>query len=450
MECDAAQRIEDSVSIADAWTILTLQSGYNTTLVTLGTSILGIAAGVVGVLMLLRKRSLATDALSHATLPGVALAFLAAAAIGVDPKSSVLLLLGGTATAFIGLLCFHGMTTYTRLQEDAGIAIVLSVFFGVGIVGLSYIQTNAPAGAGGIARFIYGQASTLSSDDVWLMTLAALLCVTSCILFFKEITLVCFNDAYARAGGWSVSGIDVLILGLAGLVSIVGLQAVGAILVVAMLIIPAVTARLWAERILHMLILSGVLGAASGYIGTCISALFPDKPTGAVIILTSGSFFVLSFLIAPQRGALASSIRGARLRYRIAADHILEHAYAQPGHTLSATEYAQFRVHRRWTIPFSISMKVWLAFSGSLTREAGGEYRLTEQGTARGAQIARNHRLWEQYLIRFAAVAPNHVDWSVDQIEHVLSEELIDALEEPDNVFFAKESAALNRNESTS
>jgi len=408
---------------------VTLRGGYNTNLVIAGTTLLGLAAGIIGVFALLRKRSLMTDALSHATLPGITIAFLTATALGFDGRSLPVLLLGATVSGVAGVLCIHAILRFSRLTEDAAIGIVLSVFFGAGIVGLSYIQANANTSSAGLNRFIYGQAATMRAGDVAIMGSIAGVSVVTTVLLLKEFALVCFNDAFAKVDGWPVGAIDLVMMGLVVLVTVAGLQAVGLILVVAMLIIPPVAARFWTERLWLLVVLAGVIGAASGYFGSVVSALLPRKPAGSVIVLTSGSIFAISFICAPARGVIATAIRRLRLRLRIAGDHLLERAHELHTSVLPASvvdELAQRRGWSRWLRTLVIWSLRRAGMVGSMTSNG---LEVLRAGMARGARVSRNHALWKQYLISYADIAPSHVDWSVDQVEHVLSDALIAELE---------------------
>ncbi len=422
---------------AEVWKTLTLRAGFNTSTVILGTTLLGLAAGIVGVFALLRKRSLVTDALSHATLPGIALAFLLAPGLGVGGRSLPLLLLGATASAALSVLCIQLILRHTRLREDAAIGIVLSVFFGAGVVGLSYIQKNAPAGAAGLSHFIFGQTAAMSVGDATLMGSIALVAIGAALLFFKEFSLACFNDAFARVQGWPVSLIDLAMMALVVLVTVAGLQAVGLVLVVAMLIIPPVAARFWSERLWVLVALAGVFGASSGYLGAVVSALLPGKPAGAVIVLTAGVIFSLSMLLAPSRGVVASTARRLHLRLRMAGDHLLEAAHESASKTdlapgegvVTPDDLRSLARLRGWPPWFGPLVVHALTHGGMLSRRPGRGLALTEAGRERGARVRRNHTLWSQYLITYADIAPTHVDWSVDQVEHVLSDTLIAELE---------------------
>lgn len=428
-------------NVEDAWptleqiaSVLFFQSGHNTTVVVLSTTLLGIAAGIVGVFSLLRKRSLMADALSHATYPGICIAFIAATLLGMDGRTLPVLLTGATMTGVIGVLCIQWLLRYTRLNEDASIGLVLSVFFGAGAVGFSVIQTMRTGNAAGLSQFIYGQTAAMNVSDAKLMGGIALGSVIVAALLLKEFALVCFNDAFAKVDGWPVTVIDLLMMSLVVVVTVAGLQAVGLILVVAMLIIPAVAARFWTERLWLLVLLAAIIGGLSGYLGASTSALLPRKPAGAVIVLTSGVIFVISMLAAPSRGVVAAALRRLGLRLGIAADHLLEVAFLSASQLKQPQTYIEndalsiLKSERGWNPLLAVCIRAYLRRHqfGRLSRHA---FLPTPAGLERGRQVARNHRLWEQYLISYADIAPSHLDWTVDQVEHVLGGELVAELE---------------------
>ncbi|MBO6512626.1 MAG: metal ABC transporter permease [Phycisphaerales bacterium] len=406
------QTQDEIPSLSDIFETITLRSGFNTNAVIIAATLLGIAAGIIGAFALLRKRSLTADALSHATLPGIAGAFLIASALGYAGRSLPILLIGATISGIIGVGFIHLILTKTRLKEDAAIGIVLSVFFGIGVVLLSVVQSTASSGAAGLNHFIYGQTAAMLTQDAITMGIIAIIAILIALIAMKEITAVCFNESFASVIGISAGVIDALILSLIVLVTVAGLQAVGLILIVAMLIIPPAAARFWTDRTKRLVILSAVIGALSGFVGSSMSALLPRKPAGAVIVLSAGCVFIISMLIAPRRGIIAQFIRNAQLKLRIAIDHTLEHKYAHPE-----------KVQRS-----SLPLRIILRFKG-FTNSLADSSSLTESGLRRGRRVRRNHMLWEQYLITQADIAPSHVDWSVDLVEHVLDEDLIHRLE---------------------
>ncbi|MFW5845391.1 MAG: iron chelate uptake ABC transporter family permease subunit, partial [Planctomycetota bacterium] len=337
-----------------------------------------------------------------------------------------ILLLGATLSGVLGILTIQWLLRHTRLYEDAAIGLVLSIFFGAGAVLLSIVQGMRTGTAAGLGHFIYGQTAAMNAGDAWLMAGIATMAVLLAALLLKEFALVCFNDAFARVDGWPVGLIDLLMMGLVVAVTVAGLQAVGLILVVALLIIPAVSARFWTERLWLLVLLAALIGGLAGYLGSATSALLPRKPAGAVIVLVSGCLFLVSMICAPRRGVVAALMRRAKVRLDIAADHLLEAAYLAERHALDAAALRRHARERGWgrlTIP---ALRLRLHGLGRL-RDGGFEPSPT--GLERGRQVARNHRLWEQYLLAHADVAPGLVDWTVDQVEHVLEQPIIDELE---------------------
>lgn len=419
----------DWPSWIEVWRVLTLQAGFNTTVVMIGVTLLGMSAGIVGTFAVLRKRALMGDALSHATLPGIACAFLVAVAFGAEGRTLPVLLLGAVISGVLGVLAVQAIVRYTRLPEDAAIGAVLSVFFGLGLVLISHIQTLGTGGQGGIAKFIYGQTATMRAWDAGVIGLVAIGVTVAAFALFKEFRLVCFDQEFAGTQGWPISAIDLLMMSLVVVVTVIGLQAVGLILIVALVIIPPAAARFWTDRLWVMTIAAAVIGGASGYFGAGASALFPNFPAGGVIVLVAGAVFAFSLLFAPARGILFSSARQIRLRLDIAEQHILRSLFEaeETGHTqgVSPEELA----HDRGTPQLSFHLLARLMMATGLLTRIGRRLALTEAGRQEGFRVTRNHRLWEQFLIAYADLAPSHVDRSADFVEHVLSADMVARLE---------------------
>ncbi|MGY9045902.1 hypothetical protein P775_02360 [Puniceibacterium antarcticum] len=288
---------------------LFLQIGYNATLVTLGSATLGLAAGATGTFLFLRKRALVADAVSHATLPGLALAFMLMVAMGGDGRNLAGLMAGSALSAWAGLLCLSWLTRHTRLAEDAAIGAVLSVFFGFGIVLLTVVQTLSAGRQAGLESFLLGSTAGMLFSDALLIA-AGGLCVLACALALRRpLLLVAFDPGYAQTQGINVQRMDLAIMTLVMAITVVGLKVVGLILIVALLIIPAATARFWSNRADRVVLLAGLFGGLSGYIGAAVSATAPGLPTGPIIVLVGFGFFVGSLLLSPGRGVLSSALR---------------------------------------------------------------------------------------------------------------------------------------------
>ncbi len=409
---------------------LTLQRGHTATVVTLGTTLLGAVGGLVGTFAMLRKRALMADTLAHASLPGVAGAFLVAVALGLSGKSLALLLPGAAVTGVLGVLLVHALTRTGRIRADAAMAVVLSVMFGVGIVLLSVIQQSDSGQQGGLSTFIYGQTAAMSRADVLVIAAAALVAAVLIGLFLKELSYASFDQSHARVTGVPVDRLDLLLMALVVLVTVVALQAVGLVLAVAILVIPPVSARLWSNRLRRVLGLAVVFGALGGYAGSVASTVLERLPAGSVIVLASGSIFALSLLAAPNRGAVAAAWRSARLRFRMARDHALRAIYELADPSGSPwIDVGRLASHRGASVARTRTLARALAATGYVRRDAG-RVRLTDRGVAEARRVTRNHRLWEQYLLTFADVAPSHVDISADHAEHALGADIVDLLED--------------------
>lgn len=288
---------------------LTLRAGYNAALVAIGAGLLGFAAGLVGNFLFLRKRSLVGDAIAHATLPGVALAFLVMVALGGDGRNLAGLLAGSAATAGIGLLAVDWIARRTRLTEDAAIGAVLSAFFGFGVVLMTVIQTLPRGRQAGLESFLLGSTAGMLYLDALIIAGGGALCVSLALLLRRPMTMVSFDPGYAQSRGIDLRAIDLAMMGLVMAVTVVGLKLVGLVLIVALLIIPPAAARFWTDRSERMLWIAGAIGAASGYVGAALSASAPDLPTGPVIVLLCFALFCVSLLLAPERGLLATALR---------------------------------------------------------------------------------------------------------------------------------------------
>jgi manganese/zinc/iron transport system permease protein len=419
-------------SLADILAVLTFQAGYNTAVVMLGVSLLGLAAGTVGTFALLRGRALMGDTLAHAALPGICAAFLASVALGGGGRALPVLLAGAAVSGVLGVLVVQLVTRRTRLPEDAAMGAVLSVFFGAGFVLLSHIQTLGTGAEGGLATFVLGQTAAMSAGDALVIGLAALGAVLATVGLFKEFRLVCFDQGFATAQGWPISLIDLLMMALVVVVTVIGLQAVGLIMIVALVIVPAAAARFWSERLAVVAVLAAALGAASGYLGAALSALAPRVPAGAVIVLVAGAFFVVSLLLAPARGILPAGLRQLRLRLDIGAQHVLRSVFetfeSEGGTPTGGVPLARLRAARAWGGVWLDAVLWRLRVQGLLWRD-GALVGLTDRGRPEALRITRNHRLWERFLVSRAHLAPSHVDRSADLVEHVLSPELVAELE---------------------
>lgn len=419
--------------VADALVL----KNYNTRLVVLSTTALGIAAGIVGSFLLLRKRSLMGDALAHSTLPGIAIAFIAMVSMGGSGKSLPGLVAGATLSGVLGTLVMLLIRNTTRLRDDVAMGFVLSVFFGLGIALLGMVQSMPQASAAGLESFIYGKAASMVRLDFILVSSVALCCALSAVLLFKEFALLCFDEHFASTEGWPVLWLDLLLLGLVTAVTVIGLQSVGLILIIAFLITPPAAARFWTDRLSTMTTVAAAIGAVSGWAGASISALFPRLPAGAIIVVVTSAIFLASMLFAPARGVLARGIRQRRLRLKVDRQHLLRAAFEileagspDPQHVANRPfSRAELLEKRTWPAAKLDRILRTETANGHIETRTDGRLLLSESGFGEAARITRNHRLWEIYLVTHADIAPSHVDRDADMVEHVLEADLVRRLE---------------------
>jgi manganese/zinc/iron transport system permease protein len=395
---------------------------YNTAVVLAGSSLLGAGAGLVGSFAVLRRRALLGDALAHAALPGLCLAFWL-----LDRRNLPAMLLGALISGLIGVGLIVALRRWTRIKEDAAIGIVLSVFFGAGLALSRMIQNRSASGSrAGLDSYIFGSAATMRINDLWWIAGVAAICLLIVVLLYKEFKLVAFDMGFARVQGWPAAKLDLLLTGLIAVAVVVGLPAVGAVLIAAMLILPATSARFWADRLSKMLVFSAVLGAVTAGTGTLLSAQFDGLPTGPTIVLVGAAAFLVSALFAPRRGAMARWLNHLRFR-RLLEDQLLlrklyEASEARLPEVMPTTGLARIS-----TLPVDAVARAMR--NGWLAREVDGRLQLTQPGLVRAARVVRSYRLWQTFLSEHADQHGVFAELDVESADERLSSSLIKELE---------------------
>lgn len=393
-----------------------------------GSVLLGITCGLVGSFIVVRRMALMGDALSHAVLPGVALGFL-----WNTTKDPVAIFIGATAAGLLGTATVTWITRTTRLKEDTAIGMVLAVFFSVGVCLVTMIQKLPTGNKSGIDKFLFGQAAAMDARDLQLMGVVAAVTIVTVFLFHKEFLITSFDPAYARSLGLPAGWIHHVLMLLLAFAAVIALQAVGVVLVSAMLITPAAAAYLLTDRLKPMLLLSAALGVAAGVTGAFLSFLGNNLPTGPFMVIGASMVFLAAFLFGARHGVVVRWFRKRSQSSRIqrentlkAVYHVLE-AREFLGESVSAVELAE---RRRETVEEARREIRLLERHGMVTlHEEGEALTLTPEGWGRACSVVRNHRLWELYLTNEAHIAADHVHEDAEQIEHVLGEEVVMRLE---------------------
>lgn len=390
-----------------------------------GATLLGAVGGVVGCFALLRRQSLLGDALAHAALPGVCLAFLL-----TGTKAPLPLAAGALVAGVLGALVILGVVRWSRIKEDSGIGIVLSVFFGLGIVLLTYIQRLPSGNQSGLDKYLFGQAATLVEKDLQVMALLAAVVGATLVLLYKELCLVTFDRAFAQSLGLPVRTLEVVLTVLLVLVVVVGLQTVGVVLIVATLVTPAAAARQWTDRLGVMLLLAGVIGGTSGAAGALASAMAANLPTGPTIVLVASAVLAVSLLFAPRRGLVQARLRERRVALRIRRENLLKDLYRLGEQGVRGPVSLPHLMGLRGVPAARMEAKARRLAAAGLVERRGDGLLLTAAGRDEAAEVVRRHRLWELYLTRRLELPSDHVHRDAEAMEHALTNEDVDRLEE--------------------
>ena len=300
---------------------------YTVRVVALGAALLGAVSGALGSFAVLRKQSLLGDAISHAALPGIVLAFLL-----TGSKATLVLVLGAAVAGWVGTLMVMWVVTATRVKEDSALGLILSVFFGLGLVLLTYVQRLPMASQAGLDRFLFGQAATLLERDVMVIGGLGGVAVLITLLAWKEFKLLSFDPEFGASLGIGMRAVDVLLTTVLVLAIVIGLQTVGVVLMSAMVVAPGAAARQWTDRTGHMVALAACFGAASGVAGAVVSSLVDRLPTGPTIVLCLSAGVLASLLFAPRRGLVWNWFRTQRRHRGLQSEGVLRDLYDLAGH----------------------------------------------------------------------------------------------------------------------
>jgi manganese/zinc/iron transport system permease protein len=357
---------------------------YTLQIVALGTGMLGIVSGALGSFAVLRKQSLLGDAMSHAALPGIVAVFLL-----TRSKSPLLLMLGAVAAGWLGTLILLGIVKNSRIKYDSALGFVLSVFFGLGLVMLTFVQRMPDARQAGLETYLFGQAAALLERDVAAMAVLGSLALLMMGMFWKEFKLLSFDPEYGASLGFPIRMLDVLLTTLLVVAIVVGLQAVGVVLMSAMVVAPAAAARQWTDRLGVMVALSAFFGALAGITGAFISSSVERLSTGPVIVLAISAIVGLSILLAPNRGLVWSWVRHQRNRRRLRLNAVLDDLYVLSQQHEDPSHPHSVAVLRAMSPGLGVSRSLKELQARGWAREAEGMgWTLTPAGQAEAASQA--------------------------------------------------------------
>ncbi|PZV80329.1 manganese/zinc/iron transport system permease protein [Algoriphagus aquaeductus] len=393
------------------------------TWVVLGITLLGIGSAYVGTFSFLDKKALLGDAISHAVLPGICLGFILA-----GEKNPVYIVTGAFLSGALATFLSSWLRKNTKLSEDTIIATILSVFFGVGIVMLTGLQKSGNPEIAGLNSFIFGNAIGISESDLMIYGGLSLTIIMVLTLFLKEFRLMVFDPEYGKAIGFPMEAIRFLFNVLMILAVVIGIQAIGVVLMAALLITPGAAARFWTDRLHPLLILAASFSIVSGILGTYISFVIPQMPTGPWVVVFLSLIALLSFMFSPKSGIIFRYFSRKNYLRKTHKDHLMKALYKareENKEGLSIEEIYELYPYQKVQINQSIKdlLKEGFIIKNQLF------ISLTSKGTSDAMRIVRLHRLWELYLNESMNIAPDHVHESAEQMEHLLTPELEAMLE---------------------
>lgn len=361
-----------------------------------GTAALCFAISVLGVLLFIRRRSLVGEVLSHASYPGVTLAIFFAPWLSFGPT----ILVFATLFALLGFWVVHLLKTQLGIKEDAALTFVLATFFGMGTLLASIVQATHPTLFRQIPVYLYGQAATIQDSQMLLYGFFAKVVCSFVFVFYRPLQLLSFDPNFAKISRLPVRLLDGGLILLVSLCVVLGMRALGVILLAAMMVAPATAARQYTNNLFKMLMIAALFGMGSGFAGTLLS--LTGLPTGPCIVLISCLGAILSLLFAPKRGLLFRGLRICRFKMKIQQENVIKALWH----------------HRLPKAPF------WLWWRLRVKGWVDAHHHLTKKGERKGAHVVRLHRLWEAYLVSSLGMGTDQVHSCAEEMEHVLTPEL--------------------------
>lgn len=409
---------------------------------TIGCMLMCFTAGIIGVLVFLRRQSLLGETLSHATYPGVILGVIGASMLSLtvadDTCVAIAIMTGAFLSAVAGLFCVQFLERKLSVRSDAALCFVLSAFFGIGLTLASRVQFSHPLFYRRIQGYLYGQAATMTDTHIFIYCILTIVVVAAIVLLYKEFQLLIFDRIYGKSLGVRIKLVDSIAFILTVTAVVIGIRSVGVVLMSAMLIAPAAAARQFSQRLSVIFILAGFFGLLSGFLGNYLStevtiflaAIYPEDqfslPTGPMIVVVASTICVLALLLAPERGLLPRLMRIARFRYKTLCENILKQFWRQ-----GMEQELSFKVITDYqhVSPFYLHWVLsQLMHNGWLENTSKGHYKLTSDGYQWASRIIRLHRLWEVYLTECIGLGADKVHRNAEEMEHIITPQLEEEL----------------------
>ena len=404
----------------------------NVLYVVLGMLCINSSSALIGTFAYLRKRSLIGDAIAHSLLPGICIGFLFA-----GEKNIIYLLGGAFVSGWVSIFLIDYIVNHSRIKQDTAIGIVLSSFFALGIVLLTFIQKSGNGNQAGLDHFLFGQAAAITRQEIIIFFIIFLIILITVILFYRSLLLISFNPEFAASIGLPVRIFEFVLTSLTVLAIAAGIQALGVILMSALIITPAAAARLWTHQLKFLIVLAILFSVFSGVFGAYISFSKTGMPTGPWVVVILSSITIISMLIAPNRGILSRYLLKLRNSKKITDENILKAIYSHfegnsvsENHQFTLRSLTEIRQFDTSTLNRGINRLLRKKY---LLKESD-ELFITTAGLIESKRIVRLHRLWEQYLLKRTSIDKDHVHSGAEAIEHIITPEIEKELERELNI----------------
>ncbi|MCH2046157.1 MAG: metal ABC transporter permease [Saprospiraceae bacterium] len=394
--------------------------------VVIGATILAITSSIVGVFAFLQKKTLVGDAISHAILPGVCLAFML-----TNSKNPIYLFAGAFASGWFGSFLIEFISSKSRIKKDSSISIILSLFFGIGMTLLSYIQNHDYSDKSGLNHYLFGSITSITTSDIYLFTSVSLITLFVIYFLFKEFRLVSFDPEFSNSIGINIKVINRVLTSLTVVAIVLGIKAAGVVLMAGMIITPAAIARFWTNKLIIMLNVAVIVAMFSCFFGSYLSYISPT-PTGPWIVIVMSFIAILSFFFAPKKGIVFRKIKQIQFRNKIIEENILKALYqiGEKANNFNMSLSIEDILIRRSFLLIELKSGLRrLTSQGYLEKNDQG-YAFSPMGLQKGKRTTKLHRLWELYLTNYMKIAPDHVHDDAETIEHIITPELELKLEE--------------------
>jgi manganese/zinc/iron transport system permease protein len=390
-----------------------------------------VACALIGCFLVLRRMSLMGDAISHAVLPGLVLAFIVSGSLNIVP-----LFIGAALIGLLTTFLTQTLHQYGRVPTDASMGVVFTSLFALGVVLLKQYVSGVHFDVSCVWEGMLSKAA-LDTFELggWnlpqqLKTIAPVVLVNIAIiaLLWKELKISSFDPALSTTMGFSATAMHYLLMAVVAITTVASFEAVGSILVVAMLIVPPATAQLLCDRLSRMVLVACLFAVLSAVLGYWCAVHWNVEPAGTMAVV-AGGMYGLAVLFAPQYGIVSAVVRNLQTTLRILREDLLLMLYRveeldatkrlRPGEAVTAVGGGLLA---RWALAM-------LQRRGRVAVQ-DGRLQMTDDGRWRAARLVRGHRLWEAYLVKHLGLPLDHVHAPADRVEHFIQQPLRDQLQQ--------------------